>query len=355
MMRRHRRTISTWLAAGVAVLTTALPAAADGKTKVYKFTGTDLAGAAVTIPHAQRPTIMLMLRINQQQSRQTVQNVQAALKGLPPIQVLVALSGKQDPDMVKAFAKKFAWPVVLDPDYAIIGQFRIRVWPTVLVVAADGRELTRLTGLPESQRTDLRAWLSFATGRIDRETLAKQLAATHVVADLPRQMAMRHLRVAERLLERGQVQQARVEVAEGLKRQPTNPRLLLTQARILLLLRRPEQAMDVLDRLDARSSLAARIGVLKGGALVALKRWDRAVAVLQTAVRLNPDPAEAHYFLGAAYQSKGQSAAAARAFQLAFEATPTGRHLASALRPPVKAPTTQPTTRPATATTAPAR
>ena len=54
---------------------------------------------------------------------------------------------------------------------------------------------------------------------------------------------------------------------------------------------------------------------------------DQAIAYLQEAQKLNPNPAEAQYDLGRAYQQKGDHQQAAAAFRAAFEATATGRGL----------------------------
>ena len=163
-------------------------------------------------------------------------------------------------------------------------------------------------------------------------------------------MAKRHLRVADRLLESGQVKMAQNELQRGLKLLPKDPYLLLAQARVLLLLNGPKEAMSVLSGLDKESALAGKIGVLKGWALVATRKWDRAIQVLQAAGKLNPDRSESHYLLGVAYQQKGMMSDALKAFRSAFEATANGQRISSSLRGPASSPAKskrQPTTRPA--------
>jgi predicted Zn-dependent protease len=119
--------------------------------------------------------------------------------------------------------------------------------------------------------------------------------------------------------------QAWRELGEALKLQPSDPELQLTKAEILLLLNKPSEALVVLGGLDAKSAQSNRFGVLKGGALVATGKFDQAIKVLITAVKLNPNPGEAYYYLGIAYQSKKMWLEAAGAFRAAFEGTPLGR------------------------------
>ncbi|HDZ20991.1 hypothetical protein LCGC14_0254180 [marine sediment metagenome] len=306
---------------------------AESRKGVYKLAAKDTRGVDVAVPAPEGATVVLFVRTDQDQSRRVLTQTQEAFKDVPAPQVVVVLSGDLSAKQVADFGANVPWPIVLDPDYEIVGQFGAHVWPSSIVVLSDGRELTRSAGLPKSYRADLNAWLAFAAKKIDRATLEKKLAATEVVADTPERMARRHLQVAQRLLDKGLVKQALLEVERGLEIQPKDGRLKLAKARAMLLLRRPDKAMDLLDRLDERSSLAARIAVLKGGAMVQLGEWDEAIRTLRVAIKLNPDPAEAYYFLGVAYQHKGQLAEAAKAFRSAFESTLTGRLIGASIQP----------------------
>ncbi len=291
----------------------------------------DTEGTQLTVPAAEQVTLLLFLRTEHKQSDEILTRTEKALEGLPAAQVIIVLSGEQSDEAVAALAGQTDRPIVIDPEYEIIGQFSIHVWPTSMVVLADGRELTRVSGVPKAYLTDLSAWLAFAAGEIDRAELEERMAAAEVVADTPQQKARRHLQVARRLLDKGLLAQAMLELDKGLELQPEDQRLRLAQARGWLLQGEPDKAMDVLDLLDEGSSLAAKIGVLKGGALVQLGEWDQAIRTLRIAIRLNPDPAEAYYFLGVAYQNKQQWQEAAEAFGKAYEATPAGRLVALSL------------------------
>jgi tetratricopeptide (TPR) repeat protein len=290
-----------------------------------QITAKDSTGAQVKVPQADRPTLLLFLRADQDQSRTAIDNAKAALKDLPAVQVLAVLSGNDDPQLAKKFAQGLPWTVLNDPDFALVGQLQVRVWPTSIVVTPEGKELARLRGLPESYARDLGAYLAFATKQIDRKTLDQKLAGTDIVSDSPEQMAERHLQVALRLMEKGLIEQARLELDRGLKLHPADQRIELALARVYLTLDQPQQAQALLEKYNEKSALAGEVGTLKGWALVSLKKWDLAIPTLQAAVRLNPNPSEAYFFMGVAYQAKAQWPQAAAAFRSAFESTPTGR------------------------------
>ena len=75
-------------------------------------------------------------------------------------------------------------------------------------------------------------------------------------------------------------------------------------------------------------------------AFIAKAVWDypTTVALIDAAVKLNPNPAEAYYFLGQVYQQLKQADKAAEAFRMAFEATEAGRRVMA----PAAGPATQP-------------
>lgn len=313
------------IAVTVAILSFSAVAASGDEKRTVKLKAKDLAGKEVSVPHARQAAVLLFLRVDQEQTAPTVAGVKKALEKLPAFQVLVVLSGKLPAERVTALSEKLSWPIILDPEYKIVGQLQIRVWPTNIVILPGGEELKRFTGMPQSYLQSLDAYLAFASGKIDRATLDKNLASTDVVADSSQQMAARHLQVARRMMEKRLFDQAWRELGEALKLQPGDPELQLTKAEILLLLNKPSEALVVLNSLDAKSSESSRFGVMKGSALVATGKFDEAIEILEGAVKLNPNPGEAYYFLGVAYQKKKRWSEAAAAFRAAFEATPLGR------------------------------
>ena len=342
--------IARTLAMAVAMLCAGVLLWAGGEDaeKTFSVTTRATAGAAVRIPVADRATVMLFVRPEQLQSTRMIESVKRILADKPAAQVLAVLSGDRPDDQVQAYAKTLPCPLVLDPDFTIVGQLRIRVWPTTVVIQSDGSELGRMAGLPPSYVGDLAAYLDFTAKKIDRQTLEQRLAADDVVADAPRQRARRHLQVALRMLERDDLDAASRELDQGLKHQSNDSMLLLTKARVLLLLQKPEEALAVLGRLDQNTALAPSIEVLRGGALVAREQWDQAIPALLRAVKLNPNPSEGYYFLGMAYRHKGQWREAAAAFRKAFESGPDGRLISRSLQPLPTGPESQPSSQPAT-------
>jgi Flp pilus assembly protein TadD len=218
-------------------------------------------------------------------------------------------------------------PVVLDPDYAACGKMSVHVWPTTVLVNASGQQVAHLAGISNTYAKELEAYLAFASGVIDKAALTQKLAANNVIGDSSGQAASRHLQVADRLLEKGHVAEAQDELAEGLKKEPASVPLKVRMAKVLLLKGDAKGATAIVDTLDAAAVPAWQLNLLRGEAALAQGQVDTALELLQEAVKLNPNPAEAQYQLGLAYQQKDDQQHAAEAFRAAFEATAAGKAL----------------------------
>jgi tetratricopeptide (TPR) repeat protein len=292
------------------------------------WNGKDIGGADVKVP-VDRTSIVAFVRGDQPQSKDALKQIQAAVTDAKMAQVLVILSGPTAVESAKAMQIDVpsAWRLVADAEFAASGKMNIHVWPTTLVVKSDGTQVAHLAGMPKSFSTDLKAYLDYAAGKLDDTALQKRLTTEDVITDSPAQIASRHLQIAQRLLEQGQIDQAESEINEGLKRVPNDPMLELTLARVMVMKNQPKLAIELLDKLPTSSTPAWQGSLIRGRALIALERWTDAKAVLPDALKLNPDPAEAHYLLGLCFQHDQDWPHATEQFRLAFEKSPGGSKL----------------------------
>jgi tetratricopeptide (TPR) repeat protein len=296
---------------------TATPASAAA----VRWTAKDAAGRDVAIPLADRPAVVIFLRPGQQHSDEALEQLKAVVAKQPAAQVVLVFSGPDNAAAAKKYAaaRLIAWPVVLDGDYAISGKHDVHVWPaTVVIAAGDGGELARLTGLSSSYAADLHAHLDFASRQIDQAARDKRLSTKQVVAATSQQAATRYVIIARALLERGQVEQALLGVEQGLAREPNDVALRVMQATILLRQKKFDAALAVADQLQGTAP-QWQADVIRAEALVALERWPEAKAAAADAVKLNPNPAHAHYLSGLVQAHEQDWRGAAEAFRRAYE------------------------------------
>ena len=317
-MRRTRLSLLTLLTLAVVVATPPAMAA------TVQWSAKDAAGRDIAVPFADRPAVVIFLRPGQQHSDDALDQLKAVVAKQPAAQVVLVFSGPDNAAAGKEYAaaRRVAWPVVLDGDYAISGKHDVHVWPATIVIAAgDGTELARLTGLPSSYAADLHAHLDFATRQIDQAARDKRLSTKQVVAATSQQAATRYVIIARALLERGQVDQALVEVEQGLRREPGDVALRVMRAKILLRQKQFDAALAAAEQLAAGAAAPPpwQVNVIRAEALVALQRWPEAKAAAADAVKLNPNPAHAHYLAGLVYAHEEDWRSAAAAFRHAYE------------------------------------
>ncbi len=333
MKLRNLITAATSLALAISAVAQTAPvpssAPAADVPPTVKWSTIDLQGQKIVVPAGDRPTVILFVRADQPQSQQAVRQSLPVIQATGKVQSILVLSGHQDQVTAQKLTQQLQWPgaVVLDPEYTASGQMQIHVWPTTVVANAGGEQVAHLAGVSNSYANEFGAYLAFAAGRIDRAALAQKLATSNVVGDSNEQMASRHLQVAERLLDKGRLDEARSELSEGLKREPGSVPLKVAMAKVLLQQGDAKGAMTLIDGLEPATIAPWQFNLLRGKAALAQGQVDQAIVYLQEAVKLNPNPAEVQYDLGRAYQQKGDHQQAATAFRAAFEATATGRGL----------------------------
>ena len=303
--------------------------ASDAKPAVIQWSATDLSGATIKVPASDRPSVLVFARAEQQQSVDALAQVKSAV-AKTGAQVIVIFSGESAAAQGQAFAagKEFpGWAVVADPAFAASGEMSVHVWPTTRIITADGRAIAHLAGVPPSYPADLANYLFFAAGAIDEPTLNERLKTRQTVTDGNEQKAARHLQVARRLLDAGDIAAARAEVEAGLQLDPASTDLWLAMASVLLAQGKPAEAIEQLSHISEGAAPKWEVSVLKAWALVALDRWDEAKALLPDTLGLNPNPAEAHYLAGLIYQHDQDWQRAAEAFRKAYESGADGKKL----------------------------
>jgi len=305
--------------------------AANAPPPPVAWTAHDISGNEVRVPVAKPaagPAVLLFAMADQTRSRDAAKQLTDALK-VGGATVIVVVSGEGAAEGAHRFAAVdgATWPIVADPDYSASGAFNVHVWPTTVIVSPEGAIVGHVAGLPKSYLADVEAHVALASGRINQTELEHRLSGQSVVGDDPEQMAARHVTVAERLLDKDLKQEAGRELDAAIKLNPSSPQTKFAVARLSLAVGRTDAAATVLESIPANTVSPSQMNLLRGKVLCAQGKWDPAIALLTDAVKLNPQPAEAWYSLGRAYEHLNQLAKAAEAYRKAFESTDIGRKL----------------------------
>jgi hypothetical protein len=199
-------------------------AAREGPARV-ELRAKDLRGNEVRVPDATRPTVILIVQANQEESRAAL----ATLVTPKNAQVLVVVRGGAGGDAFGQHA------VISDSDGAITAQLDVHGWPTALILDKNGIELARVGGTANSLAMKLAAYTDLAAGRTD---VSVRAAATlpGVVGDdaVERAVAASHeLRLAERLVESARFADARPILVRVLAGDPRSARAHYLLGRVL--------------------------------------------------------------------------------------------------------------------------
>jgi tetratricopeptide (TPR) repeat protein len=132
-----------------------------------------------------------------------------------------------------------------------------------------------------------------------------------------------HLQLAQLLQEEGQGPEALAEFREALAVQPNNPDALLNAGRLLVLAGQPDEAEKLFDRLTALApdNVDGHIEYLQ--LLIGKGQVDKAVEQGKSAVQAADKRADAHFFLGVAYDAQRDWLHSAEQYKLATVRDPT--------------------------------
>ena len=296
---------------------------------VVNWTAQSIGGASVAVPAKDAVCVLLFAMADQPRSRDAAEQLAESLKDQKGISVCVVVSGKRAEQRaaVVQSGDPLPWPVVADADYSASALFGVHVWPTTIVVNRDGAITGHLAGLPKNYRSELDAQLAVATGKIAPGDVDHLLSDHGTVADDPQQMAHRHLTLAERLLDKGLTDQAKKELDAAIALNPRAPQDKLALAKVMLAVGRSQSVAAILQSIEPNSVSPCQLNLLTGEALAAEGKWGPAVEKYTQALQLNPQPAEAYYHLGRAYEQLKDPARAAEAYRKAFEYTDQGKRL----------------------------
>ena len=285
---------------------------------------TDAEGEQVGVPVEGKTSIILFVKADQERSDAAMSQLNALL--VDPahkdmIQPILVVSGQDAAEGAKRIKDSGQWagPVVIDHDYDASGQLSVRVWPTTEVIDPAGNRVAHMPGLRASYGKDLQAYVDYANGVIDKTALDERLESNGTIASTPDSVASRHLHMAERLLEKGQTDLALHELQQGLTIDPKDTQLILMMARVYVIKQNPTQAISQLDTITEGAAPTWRVQTLRGRALVELDRYDEAKVALDAALKVNPDPSEAYYYLGRVHEHAQEWEQAAVAYRNAYE------------------------------------
>jgi predicted CXXCH cytochrome family protein len=292
------------------------------------WSGLDALGRTVTVPGPAVPSIILLARAGAEQTEAAIKSLNAVVAP-GSAHVVIVLSGDLASDRAASLALAVPWPVVADARGILAEQLEVRGLPMALVIGPDGMEVARATGAAGSIAWKLSPYIRTDADAAEHEPLDPSHLRPQQAGDSATRKAERLRQVAQRMLARGQAEQAQQFIDQAIRLQPDSASVQAVKIEALIELSRFDEASARLEAISAAALSPGRWQLLRGRILYGTGKLDQARTALRDALVSEPGLAEAQMLLGRIYEQQGDWQKAAEAYRQAAGGPATDRAEAS--------------------------
>lgn len=288
------------------------------------FTLSSVQDEAVTL-NKYRGSIVVLVYFNAEQARsqEAMKDIQSLFENFRnrDVQVIgvTADAGEKDSIIKTATKYNIDFPILVDSERNVYGDYGIRVYPSTVVIDREGNVAYGIPGHSLSYKVQMEARLRFLLGDINNEELQAAMHPKRVVRDNALLKAERRYNLALTFTRSRLNEQALMTVKQSIMAKPDFVKSHILLGFLLLDEEEADEAYDAFrkalnitpDSKDAMTGL--------GSALLMKGELDKAIEILMEAASLNPHPERAFYELGKAYSLKGDEERAAEMYRKSLE------------------------------------
>ncbi|MFQ5503738.1 MAG: tetratricopeptide repeat protein [Planctomycetota bacterium] len=215
-------------------------------------------------------------------------------------------------------ARKLMFPVAIDDGLKAYGAYGVGAVPTTIVVDATGTIVMRLPGFPVGGSEQLFEF-------IEKRVATEQAALAEDPSRPPSigaRKAVRHVRLARFLMQRGKHDMARYTLEQAILEDPGLVDAWIGLARLELALGKGQEAAETLARAAARFPDSPVLQLERARHLLQSGRNPEAEALARQALAGNPSLAPAFTLLGRIRLARNDLGSAVKAFRDAIAANP---------------------------------
>ncbi len=270
-----------------------------------------------------KTTIIVYWKAAQSRSVDALKDVREIAKRYKEkgVQALSLIPGEEDQEVIRKIISDNAidFPVLIDADRQIYGNFEIRVYPTTLLIGKDGKLAYNTSGHAPTYQLSLEGQLRLLLGEITEENLQSMLNPQREEQDKAAVEAERKYNLALEFIKNRLFDQALDSAKKAVEAKPSVAKAHLLLGFLFLETKEADKALDEFNKtleLDPGSH-DAKTG--QGGALILKGEVDKAIEVLTVAGTANPYPQMTYYELGKAYEQKGDKDKAVEMYKKSIE------------------------------------
>ncbi|GBE06265.1 MAG TPA: redoxin domain-containing protein [Nitrospirae bacterium] len=232
---------------------------------------------------------------------------------------LVADTEKKE-DVLKSVKKAgVEFPVLMDTDRKVYGDYGIRVYPSTVIIDKEGKLSYDIPGHAVTYRSAVEGYVRRLLGEINDEELNGILNPHKEKKDKSALEAERRYNLALKFTESGLNDQAIDALNKSIEAKSDIAKSYILLGFLLLEDKEADAALDAFNKAIKLEpgSHDAKTGI--GGALILKGDLDGAIEILNDAAKANPYPQKTYYELGMAYELKGEKDSAIKMYKKALD------------------------------------
>jgi tetratricopeptide (TPR) repeat protein len=210
-------------------------------------------------------------------------------------------------------------PLAFDGGHELYSKLGLIVFPSTLVVGADGK----LDHVILTRRSDysflLDAFIGHSLGLVSDETLEQRLVAPSMTRSSPKTLAQRHREAARLLRDNELYRGAEQELLLATELDPQSTPIRLDLADLFLVEERFADAETILTSILKKDADHRGARLLLGISRYQTGQLEEAEEILLAALVMNPNPERTHYYLGRIYEQQGELLKATQHYRIALD------------------------------------
>ncbi len=279
--------------------------------KAPNFTLDTVDGKKVSLNDYKGKIVVLVYwRTDHKRSREALkddQNIHDGYSG-KGVQFLGMVADTENHDDVRKTVEdlKVVFPILTDAGRQVYGEYGVRVYPSTVVINAEGNLAYDIPGHALTYKTTLESYIKYLLKEVNDKELESLLNPHKDVKDEATLNAERNYNLALKFAESGLIDQSIDAVKKSVQSKPDMVKSLILLGFLYLEDREADLALEEFNKALKLEPASHDAKTGMGGALILKGDPDGAIAVLNEAVTANPYPQKAYYELGRAYELKGE-------------------------------------------------
>jgi tetratricopeptide (TPR) repeat protein len=275
-------------------------------------------------PSPGRITVLSFVKLAQDRSRDQIRDLVELSKELGPkgVDFIVVSAYSDTPDDAKKIAGELdvKFPILLDRDQKVYGDYGLFILPSTGVIGKDGKFAFEHSSHGRDFKDVVGGKVKVLAGLMTEEEYKKRLTPVESVAKSKEESeADRQIALGKTLFKRGMPDKAAEKFSKAVELDPKNLPGRIAYGESLVALKKYDDALLQFQKAKEQSpaSKEAQLGV--GTVYLEKGELEKAIQEISGAAALNPKPEKANYWLGVAYEKKGDLQSAVRYYRKAVE------------------------------------